>query len=219
MSLSSQEDKALRRFCTKHSSSIRELARTTHFDADQLRSVINIYYKLLSANGPAAQHITRSQFREFLQCVLYMAEDRMINRCMIVLDRGVTVLITLETWTLALSLFLFGTLEEKCRYCFAVYDESGDGHLQRDRVLWQLRWTVIRETMEEVDEMCKDIADQLVKRLDLDADGAISFDDYHRSVQQRPALMQMLGKCLPERADVFTFLSTFTDNCKRLCAR
>lgn len=217
MSDTDEDEKSLRRFYARHQRIIRELARTTHFNDEQLRSVIIIYTKLLAENGPNAPHISRTQFREFLQCTIKIAEGQMIDRCMAVLDRGKTPKVTLEKWIRALSLFLFGTLKEQCRYCFSVYNESGDGFLNRDQLLKQLRPTVIKDTIDETDEMCKDIADQLVKRLDWDTDGAISFDDYYESVLHRPPLLQMLGKCLPERLDVVTFLSTFTADFTPLC--
>lgn len=52
----------------------------------------------------------------------------------------------------------------------------------------------------------------LTKKLDLDRDGKVSFNDYKESVLNQPMLLEALGKCLPSRENVKAFLTTFTSN-------
>lgn len=52
----------------------------------------------------------------------------------------------------------------------------------------------------------------MLKRMDADLDGIISFDDFHKVVTQKPALLESLGYCLPERPAVYSFLATWCPN-------
>lgn len=205
--------KAFNRFYARHHDEIAHLAAHTHFDRTELLSCAQIYHHLLNELGPAAStsHITRQQFRDVLHHSFDMSDEHLLERVQSALDRGITPLITLDTWTRTLSLFLRGTFDERLRFCFDVYDVHGDGLLRRDALLQMLRQTLGRQRQaEELDEAANDMADHLMKRLDADEDGAISFDDYRRSVSERPELMQVLGPCLPDRAAVQAFLVTFT---------
>lgn len=56
----------------------------------------------------------------------------------------------------------------------------------------------------------------LTKKMDLDRDGKVSFNDYRESVLNQPMLLEALGKCLPSRINVHAFLTTFTYNVGKL---
>lgn len=52
----------------------------------------------------------------------------------------------------------------------------------------------------------------ITKKMDLDRDGKISFNDYRQSVLKEPMMLEVLGKCLPSRLAVHTFITTYTQN-------
>lgn len=49
----------------------------------------------------------------------------------------------------------------------------------------------------------------MIKRLDVDLDGVVSFNDFHDSVVKTPSLLETLGYCLPERPAVYAFVATW----------
>lgn len=203
--------KAAVRFRNKHQTKIRELAKRVHFDAYELDIIVLIYFKLMEDLGPGAAHISRHQFRSVLYQVFDMPDDYLIDRINVALDKGLTTFVTLETWTLAMSMFLRGTGEERMRYCFAAYDILGEGLIRRDQIIQLIKHSaVIKQQVEDVEEAVKDLADLLIKKLDLDLDGAISFRDYSATVLGQPLLLECFGHVLPDRAALNGFLTTFT---------
>lgn len=51
----------------------------------------------------------------------------------------------------------------------------------------------------------------LTKKMDLDRDGKISFNDYKQSVVKQPMLLEVFGQCLPTRESIYSFMTTFSD--------
>lgn len=199
------------RFRNKHARFMRQILKKTHFNATELECILLIYFKLQRENGDKYQYITRNQFRSIFYYCFNMPEDIMMERIFVALDKGTTPYVTIDTWVLSMSLFLRGTLDEKITYCFAVYDILGDGLIRRDNMITLLRRSVIKQQEEDVEEAVKDFVDLLLRRIDIDHDGAISFADYRQSILETPALLECLGNCLPDRESVYSFLTTFTD--------
>ena len=210
------EFKSQARFRNKNSKTIKEMAKKTRFDNQEFDSVCLVYFKLQEELGPTATNITRMQFRSVLYQVFNMPEDSMIERIMVVLDKNITPYVTLETWLVAMSIYLRGTLNEKIAYCFAAYDIIGDGIIKRDQIIALMRNTIIKHQVEDVEEAVKDFVDIIIKKFDIDLDGAISLNDFKTTIQQNPALLETFGQCLPDRAAVFGFLTTFTHKINKL---
>lgn len=210
MDPSGVDTKALQRFCTKHKRKIRELGRCTHFNQTQLDCVVIVYFQLMAEQGPHAQHVSHGQFVSFLDIVFNMPSTVVIDRVLSVMDFGTCPVLTLDMWVRTLSLFLHGTLAERIRYCYRVYDLNGEGAIRREHLLKILEAEVALALAEDSDELVKEIADTAMKLLDRDLDAAISFEDYDQAVTQSPCLLETLGRCMPDRAAVHAFLNTFT---------
>lgn len=202
--------KAQTRFRNKHLTKIRELTRRVRFDTTELDVIVIVYFKLLCALGPNHTFISRYQFRSVLYKVFDMPEDFLIERIMAALDKGITPFVTLETWINAMSLFLRGNLEERMQYAFACYDILGDGMIRRDQLITLMKRSFVKPQVEDVEELVKDFVDMIIKKMDIDSDGLISYADFSETVRQQPALLECFGQCLPDRASVNAFLSTFT---------
>lgn len=193
------------RFRNKHQKKVKEILKRTHFDSTELDVICLIYLKLLSDQEPGAVYIMRHQLRTVLYECLDMPDDFLVDRIMVALDKGITPYVTLETWIMTMSLYLRGTLEEKMLYCFTVYDIFGDGIIRRDQLI-----TLSKKCIFKAVEDVEDFVDLLIRKMDADLDGALSYRDYCESVEAQPLLLECFGHCLPDRADVNSFLSTFT---------
>lgn len=204
------DQKILNRFRSKHQRNIQNLAHRSNFDITELDIMVSIYVKLMEDNGPNATHMSRTQLRSMMYQVFDMPDDTLIERIMVAIDRGTTPYIKLSTFVMTMSIYLRGTLADRMKYCYAVYDLSGEGLIKRDQLIVLLKNAVVKHHAEDVEEAVKDMVDMLIKKVDLDLDGAISFKDYSETVIAQPALLEVFGHCLPNRASVNAFLHTFT---------
>ncbi|EFN62802.1 EF-hand calcium-binding domain-containing protein 1 [Camponotus floridanus] len=72
------------------------------------------------------------------------------------------------------------------------------------------------QTDEDPDDGVKDLIDSLLKKVDIDRDGVISEEEFHRSIKERyPLLLECMGPVFPSRVARRAFLSTFTDRLGR----
>lgn len=190
---------------------IKELVRETHFSLIEVEALCVIYFKFLNENNVKRSQLDRMQFRAMFHSCFHINDDFLIDRAFVYLDKGTTTYVTLDTFVKTMSIFLRGSLDEKMKYCFAVYDLNGDGKIKRNEVILLFGKCFIGEYEEDVELAVKDLADIMVRKMDLDTDGIITFEDYRQSVLRQPELLECFGRCLPERVCAYTFLQTFTN--------
>lgn len=196
----------------KYSTLIRELTKKYHFTQVEVESLILIYHKIRKDGDIKQSGITKVQFLDVLHNGFDMTEDTLIDRIFTALESHGTAhgnIISMETWISAMSLFLRGTLEEKIDHCFAVYNLMGDGMLGRDSIFTLLRKSLISSgSDDDAEESAKDMVEILTKKMDIDRDGKISFNDYKTTVMYQPMLLECFGQCLPSRTAVHAFATT-----------
>ncbi|XP_058056082.1 calaxin-like [Anopheles bellator] len=197
------------RFLSKVSVLVKRLRKSTHFTHQELELVLLIYYKMLKNDPDAAGgQISRQQLTTVFDTVFGITEPAVLRRIYAALgDGGTGAHVAMETWAQLVSLYLCGSLEERIRYCYRVYDAQRDGHIRRDYLMVLLRDCVRQEGGAE--EAVRDLVDIIITRLDVDRDGAVSFDDYRQSVLGTPLLLECLGQALPDRSRVEAFAVTF----------
>lgn len=200
------------RFKKKHSELIQKLVRKLHFSYTEMECIFIIHYKLQKENNEKNTNgIPKAQLRDVLHAGLDMTDDALMDRIFLVFDKGKSNNVSLEIWATALSLWLRGTLEEKIDYCFAVYDLLGDGMIGRETMFHFLRSSLISQSSEDdAEESVKDMIEVITKKMDVDRDGKISYNDYKTTVLKQPMILEVFGQCLPSRQAVYTFITTFT---------
>lgn len=201
------ESKAQKRFQLIHSTRLADISRRVHFTHVEIESLVQIYLKMIQDAGTMS--MMRLQFYSLLSGVLGMYDSFLFDRMSFALDRT-SPNMSLETFISAMSLFARGTLQERIDYCFSVYDVVGEGFISRENLLYLLKFGVLKHLKEEVEEAVKDYADRLMKKVDLDRDGMISYSDFCETVKTHPGMLEMMGNCLPDRSSVYAFLYTFT---------
>lgn len=201
-------------FIRKNFDRLRALSKITHFTNDEVDALGIIYYKFLGEFGVKREQMDRSQLRAFFHSTFQIADDYIIDRVFLYLDKGQkrSAFVTLECWITTLSLFLRGTLDEKMAYCFYIYDVGGVGRIRRNDMIKLLRKCFIFEKDEDIELMVKDLADILMKKLDIDGDGEVSYEDYSTSVRGQREILEIFGRCLPDLLSATDFLLTFTHN-------
>ncbi|RXG56477.1 EF-hand calcium-binding domain-containing protein 1 [Armadillidium vulgare] len=177
-----------------HASSTEKLSRLSHFTIEEVEALINMYNKITGSKV-----MDTSVMRDVLHAIFQLSNELLIERVCQVFDKDQDGLISEEEFVSGLSVFLKGTLEEKIKYCFSVYDHNGDQMVSKEEIQQQLKSFVINiPSGEEYFDIIKDLVDFVLRRLDNDRDGRVSYDDYAASVISEPLLMEVLGSCLPD---------------------
>lgn len=186
-----------------------------HFNKEELHAVALIYFKLQKdAGSDNQQGLPTQSFTMVLHKVFGMADDTLMFRICNAFEE-ITSVVPLKIWINALSIFLRGSLEEKIKHCWRVYNPIKGSDLRRDQIIQLLKNFVYKHHEEDEEEAIKDLADIIIKKLDKNNDGKISFVDYRTTVLEDPMMLECLGQCLPDTKHVFAFLTTFTDEIGR----
>ncbi|XP_055630128.1 calaxin-like [Toxorhynchites rutilus septentrionalis] len=208
------------RFLNKIRTTIKQLSKQCRFTTRELEIALLIYYKLLKdeideGGSKTPQYISRQHFTTVFSTMFGISDRETLRRMYAALDKGATSYVTMETWVKTLSLFLRGSFEEKIKYCFKVYDLQGDGVITREHMMLLMRSVFIKHQVEDVEEAVKEFVDILLHRMDIDRDGAISFQDYQETVRAIPELLECFGQALPDRFHVYAFSRTFLDRVRK----
>ena len=188
---------------------IDQLAKATHFNRNEIEALQIMFRKTLR---PKTDKLDRGKFRDVLHNTFDMTDDMLMDRVFRVFDKDNDGFINMEEWVTGLSVFLRGTLQERINYCFAVYDFNGDQSLARDEVYHLLKNSVMKNPQEEdPEEGVRDLIDIVMKKLDVNRDGFVSFEDYETTVKAEPLLLEVFGPCLPQQESLETFLTTFAE--------
>lgn len=198
------------RFRFRHANEIKAILKQYPLSPTSFDALFLIYFKLWEQHQNPSNYILRSQFSDVLYKCFNMPDDFLVDQIQMALDKGASTNVTLKTWMKAMYLFLNGSLDEKIEYCFAVYDAVGRGILERSQIIKLLKNCFVKKDDEEGDEGLNEFADVVIKKMDVDLDGAISFADYRDSVHRQPLLLEFLGQCIPERESIAAFVTTFT---------
>uniref|UniRef100_A0A1A8G2Q9 EF-hand calcium binding domain 1 n=1 Tax=Nothobranchius korthausae TaxID=1143690 RepID=A0A1A8G2Q9_9TELE len=160
---------------------IRELAKTItekdkHFKKKETESLILEFYELLG------------------QKVVQGEDDRWK-----VFDKDRDGFLSLEEWLKGMTVFLRGTLEEKIKYAFSVYDLNEDGEMSREEMFYFLKDTLPGLPPEEnLEEAVKFLVEIPMKRMDTNKDGLVSLEEFEAAVKKENLLLEAFGPCLPD---------------------
>ena len=152
----------------------------------------------------------RFDFRCFLMDVFAMNEDLMMDRIFTFFDKKIDGTVTREEWVIGLSVVLRGELDELIAFAFFVYDLNQDGLISKEEM-----WCMLKDALfcprfqEEADEGIRDLIQMTKKKLDLDKDDVVSFEDFSGTVKKDPTMtLEVFGPCIPPEG------VTKKDSCK-----
>lgn len=203
------------RFLNHYKNLLKKPDPAWRFTKDELTAIAIIYLKLQKEAGlDIKQELPIQSFLVVLHKAFGMPDETLFERMCSALAIKTTV--PLRNWIEAITLFLRADLKQQINYCFRVYDIAGKGEIRRENIVFFYRRSFYRHRVEEIDETVKDFTDIVIKKIDLDKDGIISYDDYSTSVKNDLMLLECFGPCLPDRRHVHAFLTTFTDKIKNV---
>ncbi|XP_043597277.1 EF-hand calcium-binding domain-containing protein 1-like [Bombus pyrosoma] len=201
---------------TKNMPRFKRLARSTHFDVREVEALSIIHRKCVQMLGPISRLIFRNIFHaslDFTENIRHLLIDRMFS----VVDKRNALQIHSEQWIEGLSVILRGTLDEKIHFAYRVYDNMRTHKLKKEHIFPMMRGCLIKlQNDENPEEAVKDLIDLLIKKLDVDRDGAVSEEDFKTAVKERnQLLLECMGPVFPSRDARHMFLTTFTDRVGR----
>ncbi|XP_052507982.1 calaxin [Budorcas taxicolor] len=173
-----------------------------HFSKFEVKCLINLFYNLV---GEVTERqgviigLDRNAFRNILHVTFGMTDDMIMDRVFRGFDKDNDGCISVTEWVYGLSVFLRGTLEEKMKYCFEVFDLNGDSFISKEEMFHMLKNSLLKQPSEEdPDEGIKDLVEITLKKMDHDHDGKLSFADYEQAVREETLLLEAFGPCLPD---------------------
>ncbi|XP_054985337.1 calaxin isoform X2 [Sorex araneus] len=173
-----------------------------HFSKFEVKSLINLFHNLVgdrAERAGVAAGLDRNAFRNILHMTFGMTDDMIMDRVFRAFDKDNDGSVSVSEWIYGLSVFLRGTLEEKMKYCFEVFDLNGDGFISKDEMFHMLKNSLLKQPSEEdPDEGIKDLVEITLKKMDRDHDGKLSFADYEGAVREETLLLEAFGPCLPD---------------------
>ncbi|XP_063727931.1 calaxin-like [Symsagittifera roscoffensis] len=172
--------------------------------------------KLFSKCSRDAEKMDRMRFRDVLHNMFEMTDDMLMDRTFKAFDRDNDSLISKEEWVKGMSIYLKGSLEEQAKFCFDVYSMSAvnatESVISREDIHSMLKHCLVKQpTEEDPDEGVKDLVDLMLKKMDFDKDGRLSYEEYRRSVVEDPLLLEAFGPCLPCPKTRLVFLRSIED--------
>ncbi|KAL2738116.1 EF-hand calcium-binding domain-containing protein 1 [Vespula maculifrons] len=206
---------------------IESLKKKTKFSRIELDGLCKLYKKLTTQavqqqvnpsmgiyRRPRPIHnvegIDRSIFRDLLHNTFkVITEDTLVERLFCCWDRENEGAIRLESWIMGLDVFLRGNLQDKTDFCFRVYDLNNDGFITKDEIFQLFKNCLIKQPGEEdPDESIRDLSELALKKLDVNHDGKISFEDYEKAIIKEPLLLEAFGQCLPTEENCTAFIKS-----------
>ncbi|XP_028255163.1 calaxin [Parambassis ranga] len=181
-----------------------------HFNKTEIKCLIREFNELLGKMSilgrPSIQGFDRERFKRILCSNFGIKDSIMMDEVFRTFDKDNDDFVTVKEWIEGLSVFLRGTLDEKIKYCFHVYDMNSDNYISREEMLRMLKDGLPGlPTREEREEGIKELVEITLKRMDHDHDGRLSLEDFEKSVKEENLLLEAFGKCLPEYKTIEKF--------------
>uniref|UniRef100_UPI0037E7D393 calaxin n=1 Tax=Semicossyphus pulcher TaxID=241346 RepID=UPI0037E7D393 len=180
-----------------------------HFNKTEIECLIRGFNGLLrepTVLENACSGLDRGRFRSILHNMFGMTDDMIMDGVFRTFDKDNDGLVSMKEWIGGLSIFLRGSLDEKIKYCFHVYDLNGDNYISREEMFHMLKNSLIMQpTEEDPDEGIKDLVEITLKKMDHDHDCRLSFADFEKAVREENLLLEAFGTCLPDATSIESF--------------
>ena len=108
----------------------KKLSRKSHFKIGEVEQLFTIYNEYSDS-----EVLTKQGFKEFIQSVFKITDKLTLDRTFHVFDSDSNGFLSRDNFVMSMSIFLMGTMDEHIRYCFSIYDLSGDGLIAREEMM------------------------------------------------------------------------------------
>lgn len=167
----------------------KKLLRGTHFDSEELMLLKEFFQSCSKGDGM----ISREDFNEGFRAIFDVADPLVMDRMFRCFDENSDGVINFREFVCGLSIYHRGTLEEKLRLSFQLYDTNGDTFVDKEEAFHMLKgmWNlaeVNRDGGYADTKAITEYVDKVFDQLDVNKDGHISFEEYMKvAIAQAPA--------------------------------
>eukprot|EP00918_Siedleckia_nematoides_P014167 GHVU01030799.1.p1 GENE.GHVU01030799.1~~GHVU01030799.1.p1 ORF type:complete len:213 (+),score=32.78 GHVU01030799.1:103-741(+) len=196
--------KKRQQMCAEH------LQKKTHFERFEVDALLKLFGQHAKKTPDGKQRMDRLTFCDnILYHGFSMTDDILMDRVFRIFDKDNDGYISPEEWVVGLSCYLRGTELERMHFAFAAYDLNGDGYISKEEMFQLLKNSLLKPNVadEDPDEGVKDMVDMVIKKMDQDRDGRVSFKDYETTIMGENLLLEALGSCLPCQETIDRFES------------
>lgn len=164
---------------------LNRLIKETHFDMDE---VIKLYeqFRSISSSREDDGVIDKTEFKNSLG----LKDSLFVDRMFALFDEDGDGTIDFREFICGLSVFCEkGTIDEKLKFSFRIYDFDGDGCISRDELYQLLKASLVENSLGIPEEQLSSLVDATFAEADTDGDGKISFEEYRVLVTKHPSMI------------------------------
>ncbi|KAL7300722.1 hypothetical protein TKK_0006701 [Trichogramma kaykai] len=199
-------------FRRKNSDLIAKLAKETLFNEREVTQLAVLHKKISSTRGPLTRQVFRDVFHgglDFTENLRHLLIDRIYGH----FNKTNKLKLPIEHWVSGLSTIFRAPLPDKTKFAYKIYDLMRSNKITKEQMFPMLRGCMIKLPPEDdADETVRDMIDLLLKSLDVDRDGEISYEDFSSVVLDNYDLyLESMGPVFPSREAAHAFMTTFTD--------
>ncbi|KAK2956734.1 putative Neuronal calcium sensor 1 [Blattamonas nauphoetae] len=165
------------------SSQFKDLVKRTHFNQNEAKAIYDIFQSV-SPDGITIDKI-------IFQYILRLQPGLFADRIYLVFDQDRDDVLTFSELLIGLSVFSNrGTIDEKLRFSFRIYDFDGDGTIDEDELCRILIASSVDDSMTE--EEVKKSVGAMFHEADENGDGRINFDEYRTLMLKHPSVLRQM---------------------------
>ncbi|CAD7093467.1 unnamed protein product [Hermetia illucens] len=183
---------------------MRKYSRAAHIEKRNIRNILLVYHRFVTING--GRSMSQKQFIKLYQIYFNIPDVHWAQSIVDHVDPKAKHTISPEGFLKFMNVCLNNSFEDKVMFCFQVYDGHKTGFITRAKLIRTYRNMLYSADWEEVEDLVIDFVDLLIKKMDHDRDGKISFYDYAKAVRMNPGLLEFMGPVIPDRdilVDIF----------------
>ncbi|EFC38422.1 predicted protein [Naegleria gruberi] len=164
---------------------LKKLVEITHFDMDE---IMKLYEQFISISSSREDDgvIDKNEFKEALGLKDSLFVDRMFS----LFDGDNDGTIDVREFICGLSVFCEkGTIDEKLKFSFRIYDFDKDGCISKEELYKLLEASLVENSLGIPQEQLSSLVDATFAEADTDGDGKISFEEYRVLVTKHPTMI------------------------------
>eukprot|EP00735_Rhodelphis_limneticus_P004448 TRINITY_DN16032_c0_g1::TRINITY_DN16032_c0_g1_i1::g.13759::m.13759 TRINITY_DN16032_c0_g1::TRINITY_DN16032_c0_g1_i1::g.13759 ORF type:complete len:190 (+),score=29.34,sp/Q3HRP5/CNBL2_ORYSJ/45.79/5e-48,EF-hand_1/PF00036.27/2.3e+03,EF-hand_1/PF00036.27/1.7,EF-hand_1/PF00036.27/1.3e-05,EF-hand_1/PF00036.27/7.9e-07,EF-hand_1/PF00036.27/1.3e-07,EF-hand_7/PF13499.1/9.3e-06,EF-hand_7/PF13499.1/4.1e-15,EF-hand_8/PF13833.1/55,EF-hand_8/PF13833.1/2.8e-09,EF-hand_8/PF13833.1/0.0023,EF-hand_8/PF13833.1/1.6e- len=163
-----------------------DFVKKTHFTIDEVRDLYK-HFKTISSGLTDDGLIDKAEFKK----ALGLKDSLFVDRMFALFDENGDSVINFNEFIVGLSVFCpKGSLEEKLKFSFRIYDFDGDGHISQNELKQMLEASLVENHLSLSQKQIDDLVSATFNEADIDGDGKIDFEEYKRMVMRHPSMIR-----------------------------
>jgi len=157
--------------------------------------ILLLHKEFLEMDSDKSGELDAKEFKVLFKKRMPSITDVQLERMFTAFDTDQSKTVNFKELVVALSVLSRGTVEDKLHFLFTLYDVDKSGFLTREeakQLLEQVKNAVLATGVS--DKAAEAFAEQVWKKLDPNADGNISHEEWVSMGKRVPSLMTLLGE-------------------------